>query len=192
MSARQTTAKAAAPNDQRSSTPSSPAKNAYLLAYNALSAALWASVLYQTITIGSHEVANARKAGVLFGGGKQGVLGDVKRGLSSGKVYGELEAYTRGVQTVAGMEVLHSLFGIVRAPLLTTLMQVASRFLLVWGIAHPDMFAASTKHSSAYATMLVAWSVTEVIRYSYFVFTLSGLGVPKIWTWLRYVFLLSP
>ena len=23
-------------------------------------------------------------------------------------------------------------------------------------------------------------------RYSYFVFTLSGLGVPKIWTWLRY------
>ena len=27
------------------------------------------------------------------------------------------------------------MLGIVRAPLLTTLMQVASRFLLVWGIA---------------------------------------------------------
>jgi very-long-chain (3R)-3-hydroxyacyl-CoA dehydratase len=34
--------------------------------------------------------------------------------------------------------------------------------------------------------MLLAWSVTEVIRYTYFVLTLSGLGVPRLWTWLRY------
>jgi very-long-chain (3R)-3-hydroxyacyl-CoA dehydratase len=67
---------------------------------------------------------------------------------------------------------------------MTTLMQVASRFLLVWGIAYP--FPQTTQHNPAYSTMLVAWSVTEVIRYSYFVFNLSGIGVPKIWTWLRY------
>jgi len=33
--------------------------------------------------------------------------------------------------------------------------------------------------------MLLAWSVTEVIRYSYFVLNLRGY-VPAIVTWLRY------
>lgn len=63
-------------------------------------------------------------------------------------------------------------------------MQVASRFLLVWGIAYN--FPQTTQHNPAYATMLLAWSFTEVVRYSYFVFSLSGIGVPKLWTWLRY------
>ena len=78
------------------------------------------------------------------------------------------------------------MIGIVRAPLLTTLMQVASRFLLVWGIASPHAFPSTTRNSPAYSTMLLAWSFTEVVRYSYFVFNLSGVGVPKLWTWLRY------
>jgi hypothetical protein len=64
-------------------------------------------------------------------------------------------------------------------------MQVASRFLLVWGIAYN--FPQTTAHSAAFSTMLLAWSFTEVVRYSYFVFTLSGMGVPRLWTWLRYV-----
>lgn len=161
---------------------SSPIKNSYLLAYNALSAALWAGVLYKTVTIGAHEVLSARKASVL-GFGKQNGLGGLEA-LGSGKVFDELETYTRLTQSLAGLEVLHSLVGIVRAPLMTTLMQVASRFLLVWGIAYN--FPQSTQHSPAYATMLLAWSFTEVVRYSYFVFSLSGVGVPKLWTWLRY------
>ncbi|KAF1943722.1 protein tyrosine phosphatase [Clathrospora elynae] len=170
----------------RSKSPASTAKNTYLLAYNAISAALWAGVLYKTVTIGLHEIATARKAGVVFGGND--VLTVTRKGLSSGEVYRELEGYTRWVQTLAGLEVLHSLVGIVRSPLLTTLMQVASRFLLVHIIAPPYAFAfpSSTRHCPAYATMLLAWSVTEVIRYSYFVFNLSGAGIPKLWTWLRY------
>jgi very-long-chain (3R)-3-hydroxyacyl-CoA dehydratase len=67
---------------------------------------------------------------------------------------------------------------------MTTLMQVASRFLLVWGIAYN--FPQTTQYSPAYSFMLVAWSVTEVVRYSYFVFVISGVGVPRLWTWLRY------
>lgn len=41
--------------------------------------------------------------------------------------------------------------------------------------------------------MLIAWSVTEVIRYSYFALTLSGL-TPRNLTWLRYntFFILYP
>lgn len=89
--------------------PSVPPQSSYLLAYNGLSAALWAAVLFQTVTIGLHEIRAAQKAGGFFGGG--GGAAAVKSGLSSGKVYDVLERYTRFTQTLAGMEVLHSLFG---------------------------------------------------------------------------------
>jgi len=81
--------------------------------------------------------------------------------------------------------------GIVRAPVFTTAMQVASRVILVWAIV--DQFPAATSKSLAYSTMLLAWSATEVVRYSYFVFNLNG-SVPGFLTWLRYngFFLLYP
>jgi very-long-chain (3R)-3-hydroxyacyl-CoA dehydratase len=61
-------------------------------------------------------------------------------------------------------------------------MQVASRLLLVWGIVNNFPFLAK---SAGYSTMLIAWSVTEVIRYSFFVVTLSGYS-PGFISWLRY------
>jgi very-long-chain (3R)-3-hydroxyacyl-CoA dehydratase len=61
-------------------------------------------------------------------------------------------------------------------------MQVSSRLLLVWGIVNNFPFLAK---SPAYSSMLVAWGVTEVIRYGFFVFTLSGYS-PGIISWLRY------
>lgn len=76
------------------------------------------------------------------------------------------------------------IIGIVRAPLFTTLMQVASRFLLVWGIAFN--FPIHTSRSPAYSTMLLAWSITEIIRYSYFAVNLTRGKVPGFMTWLRY------
>lgn len=108
MSAKSKAGQAAAPNDQRPAKQSG-AKNAYLLAYNAVSAALWAGVLYQTVTIGGTEVVNAQKAGAIFGKGDW--ITATQRGLSSAKVYDNLEQYTRIVQSLAGLEVLHSLAG---------------------------------------------------------------------------------
>ena len=64
----------------------------------------------------------------------------------------------------------------------TTALQVASRILLVWGIVTPFPFLAK---SAAYSSMLNAWSVTEVIRYSFFTLSLSGL-LPGFLSWLRY------
>lgn len=61
-------------------------------------------------------------------------------------------------------------------------MQVSSRFLLVWAIVDSFPFLAL---SPVYSSMLFAWSVTEVIRYSYFALTLSGWQ-PRLLTWLRY------
>lgn len=73
--------------------------------------------------------------------------------------------------------------GLVRSPILTTLMQVSSRLLLVWPVVngHPR----ATAPSPAYSSMLLAWSITEIIRYSYFVTNLRG-DVPSFLTWLRY------
>lgn len=65
---------------------------------------------------------------------------------------------------------------------MTTLMQVSSRFLLVWGIIYPYPFVSS---SPTYASMLLAWSVTEVIRYTFFASAIVGV-CPAILLWLRY------
>lgn len=78
--------------------------------------------------------------------------------------------------------------GMVRSPIFTTVMQVASRLLLVWGIV--NSYPAATSISPAYSSMLVAWSVSEVIRYSYFVMNLRG-WVPGFVMWLRYGIFLS-
>ena len=72
--------------------------------------------------------------------------------------------------------------GVVRAPVFTTAVQVASRFLLVWGIVHPF---PQTAASPLYASMLLAWSTTEVVRYSYFALALVGAEHPAF-TRLRY------
>lgn len=63
-------------------------------------------------------------------------------------------------------------------------MQVASRLLLVWGIV--NNFPAETSTSFLYTSMLVAWSVTEVIRYSFFATNLFMGSVPEWLRWLRY------
>ncbi|KAF7712609.1 Uncharacterized protein PECH_003010 [Penicillium ucsense] len=94
-------------------------------------------------------------------------------------------------QSLALLEVLHSLVGIVRAPFVTTAMQVASRLLVVWGILAQfggDIVGAKTEQLGDYAYLgcVAAWGITEVIRYGFFAITLSGGSVPAWWTWLRY------
>ena len=67
---------------------------------------------------------------------------------------------------------------------MTTAMQVASRLFLVWGPV--SLFTGVAAFSRAYSSMLVAWSVTEVIRYSFFAFSLGWGAVPDFLLWLRY------
>ena len=40
------------------------------------------------------------------------------------------------VHTSSPVQIVHAITGVVRSPLMTTLMQVASRLLLTWGIAN--------------------------------------------------------
>ena len=91
------------------------------------------------------------------------------------------------VQTAALFEVLHSLLGWVRAPLMTTAMQVASRLFLVWAVN--DVIPEIHTHWS-FSTMVIAWSIAECVRYIFYVFHLSGGEVPKVIMWARYNFFL--
>ncbi|KAI1433413.1 tyrosine phosphatase-like protein [Xylaria sp. CBS 124048] len=134
----------------------SPLKNGYLVLYNTVSAILWLTVLGRIVSV--NVVSGPHLA------------------------YPAVGEFCKWTQTLAGMEVLHSLFGIVRAPWFTTFMQVFSRYAIVWGITG---FFPQLGASPAYSSMLVAWSITEVIRYSFFALTLSGWQ-PSALHWLRY------
>ncbi|KAK2605379.1 hypothetical protein N8I77_008218 [Diaporthe amygdali] len=137
-------------------------KRAYLVAYNAISALLWSVVLGRTLsTLLAH-------------------------GIDKGPalVYPAVGEWTKWTQTLAALEIVHSVLGVVRAPLLTTLMQVSSRFALVWGAVHAYPLIAA---SPAYSSMLLAWSTTEVVRYLFFALSLSPGGYePAFLRWFRY------
>lgn len=80
---------------------------AYLALYNLASAAGWAFVLFITVT--KYLAKAAPEA-----------------------LWQDVQLPLKIVQTAAVLEVFHSLFGLVRSPLMTTIMQVASRVILLW------------------------------------------------------------
>ncbi|APA11087.1 hypothetical protein SS1G_03177 [Sclerotinia sclerotiorum 1980 UF-70] len=135
---------------------SSNRKTQYLILYNFVSSLLWLVVLGRVLLLVPL--------------------------VGFGRLYPGVGQFVKWTQTVALLEVVHAAIGVVRAPVSTTSMQVASRLLLVWFIVNPFPWVAK---SAGYSSMLIAWSVTEVIRYSYFVITLSGYK-PAIVTWFRY------
>ena len=78
-------------------------------------------------------------------------------------------------------------------------MQVASRVLVVWGVLdrYPQIVFATNAFGRpvaganggpyAFAGILLAWGITEVIRYGFFVYK-EGVSpqIPQWLTWLRY------
>ncbi|EGO00067.1 hypothetical protein SERLA73DRAFT_88900 [Serpula lacrymans var. lacrymans S7.3] len=90
------------------------------------------------------------------------------------------------VQTLAVLEVVHALFGLVRSPLVTTGMQVASRLILVWGVAG---VVESTHTNPFYTTMLFAWCLTEVPRYTFYALSLLPPSLVPSSTWPPYFLL---
>ncbi|EJT97406.1 PTPLA-domain-containing protein [Dacryopinax primogenitus] len=99
-------------------------------------------------------------------------------------MYAEVGLEVKIIQTFALLEVVHAMLGLVKSSLATTIMQVASRLILVWGIAdHYDQ----AKENPLYASMVFAWSITEVIRYSWYALNLCDLKISWL-TWIRYTF----
>ncbi|WVF68885.1 hypothetical protein IAT40_003658 [Kwoniella sp. CBS 6097] len=176
----------------------------YLLAYNIVSALLWANLLYITTSFllsprSSHPNPNPLSTGSIS------TLGSfISRfiptssasnkplavsfnkfidHLSNSYEYKQLGWWTKWTQSLAVLEVVHSLFGWVRSPVGTVAAQVASRVWTVWGVAEAVPEVSHT--SPLFATMLLAWSLTEVIRYSFYALSILQIQSP-ILNWLRY------
>jgi very-long-chain (3R)-3-hydroxyacyl-CoA dehydratase len=77
--------------------------------------------------------------------------------------------------------------GWVKAPLMTTVIQVVSRLNLVFFVSLllSDRMQ-EVNLSLFYGLMIMAWSITEIVRYPYYVFGLLGRKAPFYWTWTRY------
>ncbi|KAI0690104.1 tyrosine phosphatase-like protein [Cytidiella melzeri] len=89
---------------------------------------------------------------------------------------------TTVVQTFAILEVVHSLLGWVRSPLITVAMQVASRYYAIYGI---NYLFPHTLQNPLYTTMILSWSLTEVVRYVFYALNLLG-HEPYALLWTRY------
>lgn len=63
-------------------------------------------------------------------------------------------------------------------------MQVASRLFLVWGV---NYYVPEIHTHWSFTTMIIAWSIAEIVRYSYYTLHLSS-GVPGFISWVRYNF----
>ncbi|KAJ3443285.1 very-long-chain (3r)-3-hydroxyacyl-coa dehydratase [Anaeramoeba flamelloides] len=89
-------------------------------------------------------------------------------------------------QTPAILEIFHALFGFVRSSPLTTFSQVFSRVFMVWGIS---IFSLYSKESYWFLTMCMMWSLSEVVRYSFYAIKQVKGTVKWIpFGWARYSF----
>jgi very-long-chain (3R)-3-hydroxyacyl-CoA dehydratase len=84
-------------------------------------------------------------------------------------------------QTLAALEVLHCILRLVRSNVMLTAFQVMSRLILVWYVCY---MSVASQMSIGVTMMLIAWSVTEIIRYSYYSFSILGIEVGFL-QWLR-------
>ncbi|WVR08308.1 hypothetical protein IAU60_005361 [Kwoniella sp. DSM 27419] len=166
----------------------------YLLAYNVASALLWGHLLYITVSflITPRTVASSPDTSSFFSrlfpsaassSTTHKVLTQLNEHLKGSYGYKNLGWWTKYTQSLAVLEVVHAALGWVRSPLGTVMAQVASRVYTVWGVAEA---VPEVSHSSPlYATMLLAWSLTEVIRYTFYALSILQVQSPLL-NWLRY------
>lgn len=99
------------------------------------------------------------------------------------QVYNAVERPLQFAQTAAVLEMLHGLVGLVRSPITATLPQIGSRLYVTWGIlwSFPEL-----RTHILVSSLVISWSITEIIRYSFFG-TKEALGFAPSWLlWLRY------
>lgn len=98
-------------------------------------------------------------------------------------VYDAAEKPLLFAQTAAVLEILHGLLGLVRSPVSATLPQIGSRLYLVWGILYSF---PETRNHVLVTSLLISWSLTEIIRYSFFGLKEAFGFAPSWLLWLRY------
>ncbi|XP_012863576.2 very-long-chain (3R)-3-hydroxyacyl-CoA dehydratase 1 [Echinops telfairi] len=99
-------------------------------------------------------------------------------------LYKSIQKTLRFFQTFALFEIVHCLIGIVPTSVLVTGVQVSSRIFMVWLITHS---IKPIQNEESVVLFLVAWTVTEITRYSFYTFSLLN-HLPYFIKWARYNF----
>ncbi|BES98008.1 Hypothetical protein NTJ_10824 [Nesidiocoris tenuis] len=131
----------------------------YLLLYNGVQVAGWSYVLYKAVI---HY---------LTGGSTDALWSVVGPSLLL-------------FQNAALLEVLNVMLGYVKSPFFITLIQVLSRVSIVSLILSSSPPA---QLSLGLPCIVLAWSITEIVRYSFYALNLVNL-VPQFLVWCRYTF----
>jgi len=142
----------------------SNASDAYLIGYNGAECALWSCLTFITLYRLSSPNVNQ-------------ISGPVTHALP-------LLAFT---QTVALLDVVHALLGLVRSSPATTALQIGGKNLVVWLVMSrfTALIENTTLGSVAYLGCLLAWGLSEMMRYGFFFLQLSRGEAPNWLLWLR-------
>uniref|UniRef100_A0A0E0EL94 Very-long-chain (3R)-3-hydroxyacyl-CoA dehydratase n=2 Tax=Oryza meridionalis TaxID=40149 RepID=A0A0E0EL94_9ORYZ len=98
-------------------------------------------------------------------------------------VYAAVEQHLLFAQTAAIMEILHSIVGLVRSPVSSTIPQITGRLFMIWGI----LWSFPETHTHIFVTsLLISWCITEVTRYCFYGMKESFGFTPSWLLWLRY------
>ena len=103
--------------------------------------------------------------------------------------YSKSIVYLEILQYGASLEIFHSIFKLVRAPLFTTMVQVISRIIIVILLQNFPKYV-----SINYLLLCFAWPISEIVRYPFYI--LNSLGkiinndnlIPYFLLWARYSF----
>lgn len=136
----------------------------YLIGYNTVAFACWMWVCVVLLSFKHSQNA-------------------LKQPLNPAKLWEELALPLKVAQTLSLLECLHSLLGLVRSSLFPTTVQVVSRLHIVWIIWR---LVPEGRQTNALILTVVAWTLTELIRYAFYAFqnVFSSVWFPVVW--LRY------
>ncbi|XP_048202742.1 very-long-chain (3R)-3-hydroxyacyl-CoA dehydratase 2 [Perognathus longimembris pacificus] len=112
-------------------------------------------------------------------------VGLVRAYLAKGSyhsLYYSIEKPLKFFQTGALLEILYCAIGIVPSSVVLTSFQVMSRVFLIWAVTHS---VKEVQSEDSVILFVTAWTITEIIRYSFYTFSLLN-HLPYLIKWARY------
>ncbi|KAL5968387.1 Very-long-chain 3R 3-hydroxyacyl-CoA dehydratase hpo-8 [Taenia solium] len=93
------------------------------------------------------------------------------------------EQVLRIFQTLSVLEIIHSCLRLVKSAPGTTVIQISSRLLILWGVLY--MYPEVSVHVNFKQMMFVSWCLADITRYLYY-FLSSFSEPPRVLTNFRY------
>lgn len=145
-------------------------KNVYLIIYNSVLCVGWAVIL---MGLATEIVSSATSTSSATS--DRNIFQDA---------YSKVEFLLKVSQTAAVLEILHCIIRFVPSSPVLTGFQVFSRLFVLWAVT---IKVPTTQEGPGVLLYLACWSITEVIRYAYYVCNIVGF-VPYVLLWCRYTF----